>query len=92
MSLPAHWVRVAEQIGVDNFLLTWQMLSEADSVQDNYGRIHIPNFSTWLRHQRNRLITTLAARGYTAPQIRDLLMDRLGYDLSLGHIRELMKS
>ena len=92
LNLPAHWMRVAESIGVDSFLLVWQLLSEDDAIQDNYGRVHIPKFSSWLRHQRNRLISTLAMRGHNPQDIQAFLRDRLGYDLSLGHIRELMKS
>jgi len=89
--VPDHWLAVADQIGVDNFLLTWQLLSENDSIQDNFGRVHIPNFSAWLRYQRNRLISTLARRGDSAQDIHETLKKRLGYDLSFGHIRDLMK-
>jgi len=89
--LPAPWLRLADQIGVDNFLLVWQALSEDDSIRDGFGRAHIRNFSAWLLLQRNRLIATLARRGDSPQQIHETLKKRLGYDLSLGHIRDLMK-
>jgi len=91
LGLGRHWLRVASAIGVDAFLATWQILSQDDSVQDDCGRVHIPAISTWQRYQRNRYIATLAAQEWTAAEIRQELRRRLGYDLTEGHIRKLMR-
>lgn len=91
IGLGRHWLRVAAQIGVDAFLATWQILSQDDSVQDDCGRVHIPSITTYMRYQRNQVIATLAADGSTAGEIRRALKSRLGYDLTEGHIRKLMR-
>ena len=91
LGLGRHWLRVASTIGVDAFLATWHILSQDDSVQDDCGRVHIPAISTWQRFQRNRYISTLAAQQWTAGEIRRELRQRLGYDLTEGHIRKLMR-
>lgn len=89
--LGRHWMRVAQEIGVDNFLACWRVLSQDDSVQDDCGRVHIPSIGTYLRLQRNKLIATLAARGSTAGEIQQELKQQLGYDLDLSWIRKLMR-
>lgn len=91
IGLGRHWLRVAEEIGVDEFLATWQILSRDDSVQDDCGRVHIPSISTYMRYQRNQLIATMAREGSTAPEIRQALKDRLGYDLTESWIRQLIR-
>jgi hypothetical protein len=91
VGLPTHWQRVAEQIGVDAFLLTWQLLDEADSVRDDCGRVHIPSFAGWIRHQRNLMIVAWARKGLEAREIQKRLVDSLGYDLSVRYIKKLMR-
>lgn len=91
IGLGQHWLRVAEEIGVDNFLATWNILSRDDRVQDDCGRVHIPSISTYLRYQRNRVIGTMAADGSTASEIRHALKGRLGYDLTERYIRKLIR-
>lgn len=91
IGLGRHWLRVAEEIGVDNFLATWHILSRDDSVQDDCGRVHIPSISTYLRYQRNRVIGTMAADGSTAGEIQQALKERLGYDLTESYIRQLIR-
>lgn len=89
--LPPVWVRLADMIGVDNVLAVWQTFSEDESAQDGFNRLHIRPFNAWLLLNRNRLISTLARRGDSPQEIHETLKKRLGYDLSLGHIRDLMK-
>lgn len=90
--LAPHWLRVAAEIGVDSWLRAWQILSEEDSVQDDCGRVHVPSFSTYMRYQRNQLIASMARRQATPEQVRNVLRDRLGYDLTLRYIRQLMRA
>ena len=90
--LAAHWLRVAAEIGVDSWLRAWQILSEEDSVQDDCGRVHVPSISTYMRYQRNLLIDSMARRGATAEEVQRVLRDRLGYDLTLRYVRQLMRS
>lgn len=85
-----HWLRVAQEIGVDAFLATWRVLSET-APADDHGRVNVPSFRTYLRHQRNLVIATMAGEGLTAPEIRQELKRRLGYDLTEGHIRKLIR-
>jgi hypothetical protein len=90
VGLAPHWLRVAEEIGVDNFLVTWLVLDET-APQDDHGRVVVPPIGNYLRHQRNKYIATLAACGSTAGEIRQVLRKRLGYDLTEDWIRKLIR-
>lgn len=90
--LADHWLRVAAEIGVDKWLVTWRILSEERSVQDDCGRVHVPSISTYMRYQRNRLIASLCRQGHEAEEVQSVLRDQLGYDLTLRYVRQLMRA
>lgn len=90
MGLQRVWLDVAEEIGVDEFLKVWRLLSSDDANIDS-GRLMIPirSYSTYLRYQRNRYIESLADMGFTASAIKDRVNKQLGEKLSDRHLSRL---
>lgn len=92
MGLPAFWLRVAREIGLDNFLTLWRMLDKEDSMRsdsDGMVQVQIRPFASYERYQRNRFIESLAAIGLSTQQIRQRVCVELGEELSDRHILRL---
>jgi len=91
MRIPSVWLRVAEVNGVDYFLSTWSILSADSSVADNNDRVYVPRISSYIRFQRNRLISTLDDAGHCADHIRGELLVKSGIDMAVVEIKRIIK-
>jgi len=98
MGLPAFWIRVAEAIGHDNFLIFWRMAEAAAEIEElrrseNESMIELSlrRYTSYKRYQRNRWIETLASNGLPNAVIQQAVKQRLGEKLDRSHIRRLAK-
>lgn len=93
MGLQHGWIRVAEEIGFDAFLIVWRILDADPASYGGGGRLEIPlrAYSAYLRYQRNRYIETLTEMGYDAKEIRERLKEQLRERISLRHISRIQK-
>lgn len=94
MGLPRVFLDIAQAIGYDNFLTMWKILDADYDRRDNTdGRmieIELRRFRSFRRYQRNRFIEALAPfMGCDA--IRTKVLAELGEDLTLRHVRKLVK-
>lgn len=88
MGLARSWLRVAEAIGVDNFHQVWKIL-DAEFPEEVAGKgltIWMRSYRSYLRYQRNRFIESLFAEGKSVAEIRALLREVLGENVSPRHI------
>lgn len=93
MGLPRVVLQVAHAIGFDNFMAAWSILDGAHEIRtDNDSGIYVrlPRLNAYRRFQRNRFIETLAALGYSQPEISRQVKRELGEDVSDRHIWRLM--
>lgn len=98
MGLPAFWIRLAEAIGHDNFLIFWRMADTAAefneirrSENESMIELQLRRYSSYKRYQRNRYIETLAANGLPNAVIQQTIKQQLGEKLDRSHIRRLAK-
>lgn len=98
MGLPAFWVRLAEAIGYDNFLIFWRMAdtaAEFDEIRrsenESMIELQLRRYSSYKRYQRNRYIESLAANGLPNAVIQQTIKRELGENLDRSHIRRLAK-
>lgn len=98
MGLPAFWIRVAEAIGHDNFLIFWRMAETAAEIaelrrseNESMIELQLRRYTSYKRYQRNRWIETLAANGLPNAVIQQAVRQRLGEKLDRSHIRRLAK-
>jgi len=94
MGLGSMWLRVADAVGVDNFMRVWLILDEKNmevppGLRDQ-ARIRIPLFSRYLRFQRNKLITSLSA-DHSPVEIQKIIKASLCEDVSTTHISRIIK-
>lgn len=92
IGLPYRWLQVAQSIGVDAFLITWQILDQEN--RDGGGgaraRFRVPMFSRYLRFQRNRYVRTLAESGKRVHEIQQSVRLQLCEELSERHIARII--
>ena len=98
MGMPSVWLRVAEAIGYDKFLIFWRILDTAAELREvrrseneSMIEVQLRRFSSYKRYQRNRYIETLASAGLPTAAIQDAVRQRLGEKLHVRHIRKLAK-
>ncbi|MFZ5514678.1 MAG: hypothetical protein ACOZAH_09080 [Pseudomonadota bacterium] len=91
MGLPRVWMEIAEQIGALAFLTVWRMLSADEAVQDEHY-VYVPQFSGYLRYQRNRFILALAAEGIRPEEIRRRVRHELCEEISRAHILRIIRN
>jgi hypothetical protein len=89
IGLSRTWLDVAEAIGMEAFLSMWRLLD--DRLQEDDRRPFLPQFSSYLRFQRNRLIQSLHADGLKPRDIRHHLQHELRETLSLRHIARVIE-
>lgn len=95
MGLSSVMLRVATEIGFDNFMLMWEILDRApEALSDSESAIHmrLPRLNAYRRYQRNRFVEALAAAGWSQPEIKEKVELELGEKLSSRHTRRLMAS
>lgn len=90
IGLPRVWLAVAIQVGFDAFMSLWLVLMREGHVDDR-NRVVVPNYSRYLRFQRNQLIRELDEEGHTADQIRREVKRLTGQDLDITHVRRTMR-
>jgi hypothetical protein len=81
---------VALQVGFDAFMSLWLVLMREGHVDDR-NRVVVPNYSRYLRFQRNQLIRELDEEGLSADQIRLEVKKLTGQDLDITHVRRTMR-
>jgi hypothetical protein len=86
VGLPRIWITVAQAIGFDAFVAMWRVLMQGGHVDDRC-RVVVPNYSRYLRFQRNQLIKQLIAEGFGVAEIRDIVYQTTGETISESHIR-----
>lgn len=98
MGLPAFWIRVAEAIGHDKFLIFWRMAEAAAelselrrSENESMIELSLRRYASYKRYQRNRWIEALASNHLPTAVIQQAVKQRLGENLDLSHIRRLAK-
>lgn len=95
MGLQQHWLKIADEIGVDAFLKIWRILDRELQSTESFrsGRLVVPLrlYSTYLRYQRNRLIESFANAGNPPRIIRRLIMTQLHEKISIRNILSVIK-
>ncbi len=91
IGLAAHWIEIAETIGVDNFLAMWAILSDSDAVQSEKHYAYVPRYSVWSLYQRNRVIMSLHADGLSYVEIQTRIKRDLGQSIGVDRIRKIIK-
>jgi len=86
VGLPRIWIRVARTIGFDAFVAMWLVLMQDGHVDDRC-RVVVPNYTRYLRFQRNRLIRQLVGEGFGVDEIQVAVKAATGETVSESHIR-----
>ena len=91
IGLSATWLAVAEQLGYDQFVAMWRLLSADAALRndDNQIELRLRPFRAWERYQRNRYIATLVQAGLRPSEIHAMVEENLGETLSSRHIKRL---
>lgn len=91
IGLSATWLSVARQLGYDQFVAMWRLLSSDPALRndDDQIELHLRPFRAFERYQRNRYITTLVLAGMKPRQIHELVRKDLGERLSRRHVMRL---
>lgn len=88
VGLPRIWISVAQAIGFDAFVAMWRVLMQGGHI-DERCRVVVPNYSKYLRFQRNQLVRQLILDGYGVQEIQAQLLQTTGETLSEYHIRRV---
>jgi hypothetical protein len=95
MGVQQHWLKIAEEVGVDDFLKIWRILDREAQSYDSCGngRLLVPMrlYSTYLRYQRNRYINTLSCSGMPPSAIQKKLIEQLHEKISIRNISRVAK-
>jgi hypothetical protein len=86
VGLPKVWIRVAQEAGYDAFMVMWRVLMQGGHVDDRC-RVVVPNYSRYLRYQRNQLVRQLIADGHGIPEIQHQVEQSTGETISEYYIR-----
>lgn len=91
--LSDFWLEVAEAIGYDHFVSMWQILDKRNNNMNckDSERIRVPFFSQFLKFQRNKYIVSLGGLGKKAEHIKYLLKKELCEDLTVNHIKRVLR-
>lgn len=84
MGLNSVWLKVAAEIGVDDFLAAWRILdAHPPHWHDTRGlRMELRRYKAYIRFQRNRYITALHRRGIPIKEIRKCVDVAFGQQLT----------
>lgn len=85
------WIRVAENIGFEAFMVAWHTLRTFPGVGDDRHRVYVPCIEKYIESQINLLIRELVAQGYRPPQIRQELARRFGADVRTKRIAKKLR-
>ena len=96
MGVQQHWLKIAEELGVDAFLKIWRILDREAQAYDSCGngRLLVPMrlYSTYLRYQRNRYINALHGMGMPPSAIQKTLINELHEKISIRNISRVAKT
>jgi hypothetical protein len=93
MGLSRVVLALADELGFEAFMRVWRVLDAApELLSDNEGTliVRMPRLRAYQRFQRNRLVETLAAMGYSQREVQHSVSVQLGEELSDRHTRRLM--
>ncbi|MBA4343229.1 MAG: hypothetical protein C0423_13910 [Methylibium sp.] len=92
IGLTSTWLAVARLIGYDAFVASWAEWSADPGLRnrDNLIELHLRQYSSFERYQRNRYIETLVAAGLPAREVYRMVSAELGERLSLRQLTRLM--
>lgn len=94
MGLPKVWLEIAHDLGYEAFMRMWRRLDaavELRSEAESMIEVQLRRYSSFQRYQRNRFIEALADMGLTGRQIRERVSADIGENLSISHIRRIVK-
>lgn len=94
MGLPRAWLEIAHELGYEPFMQMWRRLDaavEMRSEAESMIEVQLRRYSSFQRYQRNRFIEALADMGLTGRQIRERVSVEIGENLSVSHIRRIVK-
>ena len=85
------WVEMAEIVGFERFIALWSMLDQAEPVLDDRRRLYVPCMEkTFLRHQRDEIISAMARAGMRPTEIQQRLGSlRSAAGISLSTIKRI---
>lgn len=91
IGLSATWLSVAQQLGYDQFVSMWRLLSSDPGLRndDDQIELRLRPFRAFERYQRNRYIATLVQSGIKPSEIHQMVRQDLGERLSYRHIKRL---
>lgn len=92
IGLARHWINIAKEIGVDQFLIIWRILSNDDLAANDKNYVYIPRFTVFKRFQRNRVILTLHSDGKNTKDIQKIIKSDLKETVTIGHIKRIIDS
>jgi len=90
LRLSAAWLGVAELIGFDQFVAVWRLLTSSEAWMDERNRISLPSFRQYMRLQRNLMIKSMLADGFSSAEIRARVKSALGEDVGLSHLHKIV--
>lgn len=92
MGMQRFWLSAAERFGVDWLLEFWRMAdADIDVSQNGMVSMAFRPYRSYMRYQRNRYIEELVNRGIGPDEIRTLLRQQLGEEISKRHILRLVQ-
>lgn len=80
LGLSSIWLEIAEKIGIDQFLVAWEILDRLVDPKDR--RLRIPAIKTLSRHFRNQLISSLKSEGLTDREIAGYIRQNLNLNIN----------
>ena len=92
MGLGTVWVRVAEAIGYEAFLVVWRTISVNRDFMDKRNRVSIPDIGLLHHYQRNLLVRELASQGLVTRQIQQEMLERTGERLSKFQVEHTLRT
>lgn len=92
IGLSATWLGVARQLGYDQFVALWRLLSADPALRNDNNQIELTlrPFRAYERYQRNRYIETLTQQGLPLSLIHQLVRHELGESLGYRQMKRLV--
>lgn len=94
MGMPAVWLSVAQEIGVDAFLKMWRILDKEQSMlseSESLIEIKMRRYRSYQRYIRNRYVEELFASKLSKREIRERLHQQLGEKTSISNITRVLR-
>jgi len=96
LGLADHWLKIADLVGFDHFMTMWMILDEpnvyASSRERKRRRIHVPQYSKFMRFCREKIIIDLSNKGKKPHLIHKILLKDMRERVSVRHIERIIKN